>query len=122
MVRVKVMSANSPWLSLEEPGAVYMIPASHAEGRFVIRHEEGEGLFKNGQVAFCYAGQDGLPAANEPDNPNGSDFAIEGITSPDGRILGRMGHAERCGSYAHINIPGSKRQNIFKAGVGYFAS
>ena len=121
MVRTKVMSVNSPWLSLEEPGAIHVIPISHGEGRLVIRHDEGAALFKNGQVPFCYAGADGLPAAHEPDNPNGSDFAIEGLTSPDGRILGKMGHSERRGEYVHINIPGNKRQNIFEAGIKYFA-
>jgi phosphoribosylformylglycinamidine synthase len=120
MVRTTVMSTASPWLALETPGAVHVVPVSHGEGRFVIRHEEGEGLFKNGQAAFCYAGADGKPALYEPDNPNGSDFAIEGITSPDGRILGKMGHSERRGEYVHINIPGNKRQNIFEAGIRYF--
>jgi phosphoribosylformylglycinamidine synthase len=120
MVRTRVMPANSPWLALEEPGAVHVIPVSHGEGRLVIRHEEGEALFKNGQVPFCYAGADGRPAMYEPDNPNGSDFAIEGLTSPDGRILGKMGHSERQGEYVHINIPGNKRQRIFEAGVRYF--
>ncbi|MDR1251979.1 MAG: phosphoribosylformylglycinamidine synthase [Treponema sp.] len=120
MVRTRVMSNNSPWLTLEEPGAVHLVPVSHGEGRLVIRHEEGQALFKNGQVPFCYAGVNGLPAAREPDNPNGSDFAIEGLTSPDGRILGKMGHSERQGEYVHINIPGNKRQRIFEAGVRYF--
>ncbi|MDR2433671.1 MAG: phosphoribosylformylglycinamidine synthase [Treponema sp.] len=120
MVRTRVMSNNSPWLALEEPGAVHVIPVSHGEGRLVIRHEEGQALFKNCQVPFCYANADGRPAASEPDNPNGSDFAIEGLTSPDGRILGKMGHSERRGEYVHINIPGNKRQRIFEAGVRYF--
>jgi phosphoribosylformylglycinamidine synthase len=88
------------------------VPVSHSEGRLVIGREEGETLFKNGQVPFCYAGVD--------DNPNGSDFAIEALCSPDGRILGKMGHSERRGKYVHINIPGSKRQNIFEAGVRFF--
>jgi phosphoribosylformylglycinamidine synthase len=121
MVRTRVMSTLSPWLSLEEPGAVHVLPVSHGEGRLVIRREEGEALFKNGQVPFCYADMDGQPAPGEPDNPNGSDFAIESLTSPDGRILGKMGHSERRGEYVHINIPGNKRQNIFEAGLRYFA-
>jgi phosphoribosylformylglycinamidine synthase len=120
MVRTRVMSSSSPWLSLEEPDSIHVIPVSHGEGRLVIRHEEGERLFENGQVPFCYVNASGLPAANEPDNPNGSDFAIEGLTSPDGRILGKMGHSERRGEYVHINIPGNKPQNIFEAGVRYF--
>jgi phosphoribosylformylglycinamidine synthase len=120
MVRTRVMANSSPWLALEQPGAVHIVPVSHGEGRLVIRHDEGEALFKNGQVPFCYAGADGQPALYEPDNPNGSDFAIEGLCSPDGRILGKMGHSERRGEYVHINIPGNKRQNIFDAGVRYF--
>jgi phosphoribosylformylglycinamidine synthase len=120
MVRTRVMANCSPWLALEQPGAVHIVPVSHGEGRVVIRHDEGEALFKNGQVPFCYAGADGQPALYEPDNPNGSDFAIEGLCSPDGRILGKMGHSERRGEYVHINIPGNKRQNIFEAGIRYF--
>jgi phosphoribosylformylglycinamidine (FGAM) synthase-like amidotransferase family enzyme len=120
MVRTRVMANCSPWLALEEPGAVHLVPISHGEGRLVISREEGEILFKNGQVPFCYAAANGQPALHEPDNPNGSDFAIEGLCSPDGRILGKMGHSERRGEYVHINIPGEKRQNIFEAGVRYF--
>ncbi|MDR0451029.1 MAG: phosphoribosylformylglycinamidine synthase [Treponema sp.] len=120
MVRTRVMSARSPWLSLEEPGALHIIPVSHGEGRLVISREEGEALFKTGQAAFCYADAEGRPAMGEPDNPNGSDFALEGISSPDGRVLGKMGHSERRGPYVHINIPGNKEQRIFQAGVAYF--
>jgi len=121
MVRTRVMAnSNSPWLALEETDAIHIIPMSHGEGRLVIRHEEGEALFKNGQVPFCYVDANGQPAMHEPDNPNGSDFAIEGLCSPDGRILGKMCHSERCGEYVHINIPGNKKQTIFKAGVRYF--
>ena len=120
MVRTKVMSVKSPWLALDNLNAVHVLPVSHGEGRLVISREEGQALFDNGQVPFCYVTPDGQPAMDEPDNPNGSDFAIEGLTSPDGRILGKMGHSERCGDYVHINIPGNKRQNIFRAGVGYF--
>jgi phosphoribosylformylglycinamidine synthase len=120
MVRTRVMSASSPWLSQETPGAVHVVPVSHGEGRLVIGKAQGEALFKTGQVPFCYAGAGGRPALAEPDNPNGSDFAIEGLTSPDGRILGKMAHSERCGEYVHINIPGNKHQRIFKAGVEYF--
>jgi phosphoribosylformylglycinamidine synthase len=114
------MSKLSPWLALEEPGAVHVLPVSHGEGRLVIREAEGKALFEAGQVPFCYAGEDGLPAVSEPDNPNGSDFAIEGLTSPDGRILGKMGHSERSGRLVHVNIPGNRHQKIFEAGVVYF--
>jgi phosphoribosylformylglycinamidine synthase len=120
MVRTRVMSRMSPWLALEEPGAVHVIPVSHGEGRIVIGEEEAETLFRMGQVPFCYAGEQGEPAFREPDNPNGSGFAIEALTSPDGRILGKMAHSERCGDYVHINIPGNKKQRIFEAGVCYF--
>ncbi|MDR0401954.1 MAG: phosphoribosylformylglycinamidine synthase subunit PurQ [Treponema sp.] len=121
MARTTVMSKLSPWLALEEPGAVHILPVSHGEGRLVLREAEGKALFETGQIPFCYAGEDGLPALAEPDNPNGSDFAAEGLTSPDGRILGKMGHSERCGRFVHVNIPGSKQQRIFEAGVAYFA-
>jgi phosphoribosylformylglycinamidine synthase len=121
MARTRVMSTLSPWLALEEPGAVHVLPVSHGEGRLVIRGDEAEALFAKGQIPFCYVDAGGNPALAEPDNPNGSDFAIEGLTSPDGRILGKMGHSERCGDYVHINIPGNKKQSIFEAGVRYFA-
>jgi phosphoribosylformylglycinamidine synthase len=114
------MSTESPWLSLEEIGAVHALPVSHGEGRIVIQEEEGRALFRSGQAAFCYANARGEPTLAEPDNPNGSDLAIEGLTSPDGRVLGKMAHSERCGEYVHINIPGNKRQRIFEAGVRYF--
>ncbi|MDR3122267.1 MAG: phosphoribosylformylglycinamidine synthase [Treponema sp.] len=120
MVRTTVVSAASPWLSLEEPGAVHILPISHGEGRVVIREEEARALFANGQVPFCYADAQGRPAMAEPHNPNGSDFAIEALLSPDGRILGKMAHSERCGEYVHSNIPGNKLQRIFEAGVRYF--
>jgi phosphoribosylformylglycinamidine synthase len=121
MVRTRVMSTSSPWLSLEVPGTIHMVPVSHGEGRLVIGETEGRALFQSGQAAFCYVNARGEPTMAEPDNPNGSGFAIEGLTSPDGRILGKMAHSERCGEYVHINIPGNKFQRIFEAGVGYFA-
>jgi phosphoribosylformylglycinamidine synthase len=120
MVRTKVMSTRSPWLAQEQEGTVHIIPVSHGEGRLVIDPKEGEALFKTGQVPFCYVDAEGHPTILEPDNPNGSDFAIEGLTSPGGRVLGKMGHSERAGEYVHINIPGNKKQDIFTAGVQYF--
>jgi phosphoribosylformylglycinamidine synthase len=120
MVRTRVMSGRSPWLSLEKPGAIHVLPVSHGEGRVAIKADEAEALFTAGQVPFCYASAEGKATMAEPDNPNGSAFAIEGLTSPDGRILGKMGHSERCGEYVHINIPGNKKQRIFEAGVRYF--
>ncbi|MDR0707970.1 MAG: phosphoribosylformylglycinamidine synthase [Treponema sp.] len=120
MVRTRVMPNKSPWLALEREGAVHVVPVSHGEGKFVVSDEEGRRFLHNGQVAFCYVDADGNPAFTEPDNPNGSRFAIEGVTSPDGRILGKMGHSERAGDYVHINIPGNKQQRIFEAGARYF--
>jgi phosphoribosylformylglycinamidine synthase len=120
MVHTKVVTNNSPWLCLEKPGAIHVVPVSHGEGRLVVPDEEAEKLFMAGQVPFCYADADGNPTMAEPDNPNGSAFAIEALTSPDGRILGKMSHSERCGKFVHINIPGNKYQKIFEAGVGYF--
>jgi phosphoribosylformylglycinamidine synthase len=93
---------------------------SHGEGRLSIRREEAEALFASGQVPFCYADSRGLPALTEPDNPNGSDFAIEALTSPCGRALGKMAHSERRGPHVHVNIPGNKDQRIFEAGLRYF--
>jgi len=120
MVRTRVMPNISPWLSLEEPGAIHLVPVSHGEGRIVIADAEAEALFGAGQVPFCYADSGGAPTMAEPDNPNGSAFAIEALTSPDGRVLGKMAHSERCGEFVHVNIPGNKRQKVFEAGVGYF--
>jgi phosphoribosylformylglycinamidine synthase len=121
MIRTRVMMSHSPWLALEKAGDVHVVPVSHGEGRLVIRHEEAERLFKNGQVPFCYADKNGEPTMNEPDNPNGSDFAIESLCSPNGRVLGKMAHPERSGDYVHINIPGNKSNRIFEAGVQYFS-
>jgi phosphoribosylformylglycinamidine synthase len=120
MVRTRVMPNNSPWLSLEEPGRLHIVPVSHGEGRLSIGPEEAEALFAAGQVPFCYVDAEGNPTMAEPCNPNGSAFAVEGLSSPNGRILGKMAHSERCGELVHINIPGNKRQSIFEAGVRYF--
>ncbi|MDR2417767.1 MAG: phosphoribosylformylglycinamidine synthase [Treponema sp.] len=121
MVRTTVMSDTSPWLAFEETSALHVVPVSHGEGRLVIRPEQAQALFKAGQVPFCYADVNGTPTLAEPDNPNGSAFAIEGLCSPDGRILGKMAHSERAGDSVHINIPGNKRQRLFEAGVAYFS-
>ncbi|MDR1390067.1 MAG: phosphoribosylformylglycinamidine synthase [Treponema sp.] len=121
MVRTRVMSTLSPWLFSEEAGAVHTIPVSHGEGRLVLDETEAQALFDAGQIPFCYVDRLGNPAMAEPDNPNGSSRAIEGLTSPDGHILGKMGHSERCGEFVHVNIPGNKNQRIFESGVSYFA-
>jgi phosphoribosylformylglycinamidine synthase len=120
MVRTRVMSTVSPWLALEEMDAVHVVPVSHGEGRLVMDAGEAECLLARGQVPFCYVDAAGEPTECEPDNPNGSMFAIEGLTSPDGRILGKMGHSERRGEFTHINVSGGKRQLLFEAGVRFF--
>jgi phosphoribosylformylglycinamidine synthase len=117
MVRTVVVSTASPWLAGESAGAVHTIPVSHGEGRLVIGRDEAEALFRNGQVPFCYADREGRIALEGPDNPNGSAFGIEALTDPSGRILGKMGHSERCGPYVHRNITGNKHQRIFEAGA-----
>lgn len=120
MVRTRVMSNLSPWLAQESVGSIHSIPVSHGEGRVVISEELGRRLFAEGQAAFCYVDAEDRPTMGESDNPNGSAFAIEGMTSPDGRILGKMGHSERVGENVLKNIPGPKYQRIFEAGVAYF--
>jgi phosphoribosylformylglycinamidine synthase len=120
MVDTKVVSNKSPWLALCEPGDVHTVAVSHGEGRFVATEEEIQYLFKNGQVATQYVDLSGNPTMESPYNPNGSLYAIESITSPDGRILGKMGHSERFTDGLMKNIPGNKLQPIFLAGVQYF--
>jgi phosphoribosylformylglycinamidine synthase len=119
-VRTRVVSRLSPWLSLSPLGAEYMIPVSHGEGRFVGPEEELIRLFQNDQVATRYVDASGEPTLSLPDNPNGSMHAIEGVTSPCGRIFGKMGHSERVGPFVGINVPGEKDQPLFASGVAYF--
>lgn len=119
-VYTKVVTNKSPWLSKAELGGVYSIPASHGEGRFVANEEWLQKLFANGQVATQYVDVKGNPSMNEDYNPNGSYCAIEGITSPDGRVLGKMAHSERIGDGVAMNIFGNQNQLIFEAGVEYF--
>ncbi|MCR5793300.1 MAG: phosphoribosylformylglycinamidine synthase [Lachnospiraceae bacterium] len=119
-VYTKVVTNKSPWLRKAELGGVYAIPASHGEGRFVASEEWIQKLFANGQVATQYVDVNGNPTMNEAFNPNGSYYAIEGITSPDGRVLGKMAHSERRGEGVAINIVGNQNQHIFEAGVEYF--
>jgi phosphoribosylformylglycinamidine synthase len=103
-----------------ELGGVYSIPASHGEGRFVASKEWIEKLAANGQIATQYVDLNGNPTMDEDFNPNGSYFAIEGITSPDGRVLGKMAHSERRGNSVAVNIYGNQDQRIFASGVKYF--
>ena len=120
MVETKVVSNKSPWLALTEPGDIHTVAVSHGEGRFVATEEEIKKLFANGQVATQYVNQAGDPTLESPYNPNGSLYAIESITSPDGRILGKMGHTERFTDGLMKNIPGNKLQPLFLGGVQYF--
>ncbi len=120
MAYTKVVSKKSPWLAQAELGGVYTIPMSHGEGRFVASEEWLKKLFENGQVATQYVDVDGNPTMDEDYNINGSYLAIEGITSPDGRVLGKMGHSERRDTDDYINIFGEKDQRIMESGVQYF--
>ena len=117
---LRVVSNKSPWLMQAKLGGVYVNPASHGEGRFVANEEWLDKLFKNGQVALQYCDPDGNVSMDEEWNINGSYRAIEGITSPDGRILGKMCHSERRGDHVAINIYGNQDLKIFESGVEYF--
>ena len=120
MVYTKVVSNKSPWLQKAQLGGVYCNPASHGEGRFVANEEWLQKLFENGQVATQYVTPDGQLRVDEEWNVNGSYMNIEGITSPDGRILGKMAHSERRGDGVAINIYGEQDIKIFESGVEYF--
>jgi phosphoribosylformylglycinamidine synthase len=120
MVQTKVVSNKSPWLSNVKLGDIHTIPVSHGEGRFAANMEVVNELFNKGQVATQYVDFKGNPSYDIKYNPNGSVCAIEGITSEDGRIFGKMGHSERIGHNVYKNIIGEKDQRIFQAGVNYF--
>ncbi|MDA8233421.1 MAG: phosphoribosylformylglycinamidine synthase [Clostridia bacterium] len=120
MVQTKVVSTLSPWFNNVRAGDVHTIAVSHGEGRFVANEAMVEEIIKNGQVATQYVDFAGNPTYDIAFNPNGSVHAIEGITSPDGRVLGKMGHSERVGANVAVNVPGEKDQKIFEAGVRYF--
>ena len=120
MVYTKVVSNKSPWLQKAELGGVYCNPASHGEGRFVAPGEWLKKLAENGQIATQYCDQDGNVSMDEEYNVNGSYQAIEGITSPDGRVLGKMAHSERRDNGVAINIYGKQDIQIFESGVAYF--
>lgn len=119
-VYTKIVTNKSPWLAKAGLGNVYSIPASHGEGRFVASSVWLDKLFEQGQVATQYVDVEGNPTMDEEFNPNGSYCAIEGIISPDGRVLGKMAHSERRGNGVAINIFGDQNQHIFEAGVEYF--
>ncbi|MDU1312986.1 MAG: phosphoribosylformylglycinamidine synthase [Clostridium septicum] len=120
MVRTKVVSNKSPWFSEVKPGDIHTIAISHGEGRFVASEKLINELMENGQIATQYVDLNGEVSMNMPYNPNGSVLGIEGITSKDGRILGKMGHSERIGENLYKNIPGDFDQKIFKSGVNYY--
>ena len=120
MVYTKVVTNKSPWLQQAELGKTYCNPASHGEGRFVAPKEWLDKLFANGQVATQYVNEAGVPTMDEEWNVNGSYMAIEGITSPDGRVLGKMAHSERRGQSVAMNIYGEQDMKLFESGVAYF--
>ena len=120
LVRIRIASNKSPWLMNTTPGDVHAVPISHGEGRFVAPKEWIDRLFANGQVATQYADIDGNISMDEEWNVNGSYMAIEGITSPDGRVLGKMAHSERRGDSVAVNIYGEQDLKLFESGVAYF--
>jgi phosphoribosylformylglycinamidine synthase len=116
----RIASTLSPWLANTQVGDVHNIPFSHGEGKFYASEAEIQQLAANGQIAMQYTDLDGAPSMDIAHNPNGSLYAIEGISSPCGRVLGKMGHTERRGDNIAKNLPGNKHQALFKAGVNYF--
>lgn len=120
MAYTRVTSVKSPWFSAVEAGDVFAVPISHGEGRFVAEEDVMKKLVENGQVATQYVYLDGNVANEMPFNPNGSVCAVEGITSPDGRVLGKMGHCERKGDNLYGNVPFEKDMKLFESGVKYF--
>ena len=120
LVRTRICSNKSPWLSETEVGDIYTVPISHGEGRFIASEELIRKLAANGQIATQYVDANGEPTFDIRCNPNGSDFAIEGITSPDGRVFGKMGHSERTGSGLYKNVPGDYDIGMFRSAVKFF--
>ena len=120
IIRTKITSVKSPWFSEVDINDIHNVAISHGEGRFVAPESLLKELEKSGQIATQYVDYDGNPSLDMPFNPNGSMLGIEGITSPDGRILGKMGHSERIGENLYKNVPGEFDQKIFRAGVNYF--
>ncbi len=120
LIRTRVASVKSPWLAGAEVGDIHTIAISHGEGRFIANDDVMKRIVENGQVATQYVDFDGEPTMDIAFNPNFSNMAIEAITSPDGRVLGKMGHSERIGQYVYKNVDGNKDQQIFESGVKYF--
>ena len=121
LVRTRVVSNKSPWLANTAVGDIYTVPVSHGEGRFLADEDFILKLAKNGQIATQYVDMDGEPTMKLPFNPNGSVLAVEGITSPDGRVFGKMGHSERIGSGLYRNVDGNYDMGMFRAAVKYFS-
>ncbi|MEQ8199719.1 MAG: phosphoribosylformylglycinamidine synthase subunit PurQ, partial [Clostridiaceae bacterium] len=120
LIRTKISSKISPWFSEVKLGDIHTVAISHGEGRFVASEEVLNDMIKNGQIATQYVDLEGKVSLNMPFNPNGSVLGIEGITSPDGRILGKMAHSERITSELYKNVPGDFDQKIFEGGINYF--
>ncbi len=120
MAYTRVTSVKSPWFAGVNAGDIFAVPVSHGEGRFVASGEVLDSLIANGQIATQYVTPCGKPSGSIEWNPNGSVCAVEGITSPDGRVLGKMGHSERKGDNLYTNVPGAKDQLLFESGVRYF--
>ena len=120
MVRTRVASDLSPWLSGVRVGETYTVPISHGEGRFLASEALLQDLARHGQIATQYVDGEGRPTLDDAWNPNGSLWAVEGITSPDGRILGKMGHSERIGPKLYQNVPGDYDMKLFQSAVRYF--
>ena len=119
-MRVRVASNRSPWLAATQVGDVYSVPISHGEGRFLADEALIRQLAANGQIATQYVDLDGRATDDIHFNPNGSLFAVDGITSPDGRVFGKMGHAERTGAGLSKNVPGEYDMKMFTSAVRYF--
>ena len=120
IVRTRICSNKSPWLAEREVGDIVSVPISHGEGRFLASDELIAQLAANGQIATQYVDLDGNATDDIRYNPNDSAFAIEGITSPDGRVLGKMGHSERRGQGLYLNVPGNIDMKLFESAVKYF--
>jgi phosphoribosylformylglycinamidine synthase len=120
LVRVRVASVNSPWLAETKVGDIFTVPISHGEGRFIASDALVAKLAENGQIATQYVDLEGKPTNDIRFNPNGSAFAVEGITSPDGRVFGKMGHSERIGGGLYKNVPGRYDMGMFESAVKYF--
>ena len=120
IVRTRIVSNLSPWFSRLRVGEIVNVPISHGEGRFIASSALLAELIQNGQIATQYVDLEGVPTSDLRFNPNGSVLAIEGITSPDGRVLGKMGHSERVGAGLYRNVPGSYESHLFEAAVDYF--